>query len=326
MSIEVIPVGASAVVSDDKCTRDLALMEAIKDAECDLERSAGLYHGDTVKTVKDAQADLERSTGLHYGDTVKTVKDAEANLERSSGTRYGNILQTVKDAECNIDRLAANRFAETVEEIKEVEVAVEKAHGVTRDVVRQAEIATEAAKSKIVDTVRKSEFNAEKGESQTRALMAAGYADLKNSVFNTEKELGYTMLREFKERLIEDKKAQSLAYRLAADADKTAYTNATANQLNFAIADKDRAIHAVANALSFKEVELRQERIAAQSAKENFAHYCDLKELIKNEGQQTRDLVKDNETQQLREKVMRAEMQLACFTRFPVPVPMTPGT
>lgn len=345
MSIEVIPAGASAVVSDDKCARDLALMEAIKDAECDLERSgglhygdtvktvkdveaglersAGLHYGDTVKTVKDAQADLERATGLHYGDTVKTVKDAEANLERSAGTRYGNTLQAVKDVECNIDRLAANRFAETVEDIKENEIAVERAHGVTRDVVRQGEIATEAAKAKIVDTVRKSEFNAEKGESQTRALMAAGYADLKNSVFNSEKELGYTMLREFRDRLVEDKKAQGLAYRLAAEADKTACHNAAANQLNFAIADKDRAVHATAQALAFKEVELRQEKLAAQAAKESFSNHCELKDMIRVDGQQTRDLIKGHEMERLRERAMRAEAQLSAYFSAKA-VPITP--
>lgn len=345
MSIEVIPAGASAVVSDDKCARDIALMEAVKDAECDLERSAGLHYGDTVKTVKDveaglertagvhygdtvktvkdAQADLERSTGLHYGDTVKTVKDAEANLERSAGTRYGNTLQAVKDAECNIDRLAANRFTETVEDIKETEIAVERAHGVTRDVVRQSEIATEAAKAKIVDTVRKSEFNAERGENQTRALMAAGYADLKNSVFNTEKELGYTMLKEFKDRLVEDKKAQGLAYRLAAETEKAIIANAAANQLNFTIADKDRAAHATANALAFKEVELRQERLAAQASKEAFAHHSELKDLIRVDGQQTRDLIKNQEMERLRERALKAEAQIAAYFSAKA-VPLTP--
>lgn len=323
MSIEVIPAGASAVVSDDKCARDLALMEAIKDAECDLERSGGLHYGDTVKTVKDVESGLERSGGLHYGDTVKTVKDAEANLERSAGTRYGNTLQAVKDAECNIDRLAANRFSETVEDIKETEIAVERAHGVTRDVVRQGEIATEAAKAKIVDVVRKSEFNAEKGESQTRALMAAGYADLKNSVFNSEKELGYTMLREFRDRLVEDKKAQGLAYRLAAEADKTACANAAANQLNFAIADKDRAVHATAQALAFKEMELRQEKLAAQAAKESFGNHCELKDMIRVDGQQTRDLIKGHEMERLRERAMRAEAQLSAYFSAKA-VPITP--
>lgn len=345
MSIEVIPAGASAVVSDDKCARDLALMEAVKDAECDLERSSGLHYGDTVKTVKDveaglersaglhygdtvktvkgAQADLERSTGLHYGDTVKTVKDAEANLERSSGTRYGNILETIKDAECNIDRLAANRFAETVEDINEVEVAIERAHGLTRDTVRQSEIATEAAKTQVLDTIRHSDLHNERSENQTRALMAAGYADLKNSIFNSEKELGYTMLREFKERLIEDKKAQSLAYRLAAESDKTACANAAANQLNFAIADKDRAVHATAQALAFKEVELRQERLAAQAAKESFSNHCELKDMIRVDGQQTRDLIKGHEMERLRERAMRAEAQLSAYFSAKA-VPITP--
>lgn len=336
MSIEVIPTGASAVVThDDRSARDLALMAATKDAEADLERSGGLHYGDTVKTIKDAEADLERSGGLHYGDTVKTVKDAEAGLERSSGTRYGNTMGavkdaeanvredlrdaeanirfTVKDSECNIDRLAANRFAETLEEIKDNEVAIERAHGVTRDIVRQSEIATESAKAEVLDTVRKAEFGAERSESQTRSLMAAGYTDLKNTIFNTEKELGYTSLQGFKEQLLESKETQILAREIAQQADRVACANAAANQLAFAIADKDRAVHATAQALAFKEVELRQERMAAQFGREAAVNHCEMKEMIRMDGQSTRDLLKSQETDRLRERAVRAEAQLAAY-------------
>lgn len=337
MTMEIIPAGTSAVVSDD-CTRDLALMEAIKDAESDLERSGGLHYGDTVKTVKDAeanlersgglhygdtvktikgaQADLERSGGLHYGDTVKTIKDAEANLERSGGTRYGNTLETIKDAECNLDRLAATRFAQTVEDIKENEVALERAHGVTRDVVRQSEIATEAAKAKVVETVRKAELHSERAENQTRALMAGGYADLKNSVFNSEKELGYSLFQGFKDQ-------QMQAYQLASAADKVACENAARTQYQFALADKDRAMHASATALAFKEMELRQERLASCASKEAFVHTCDVKELIRVDGQKTRDLITHNEAERLRERAMRAEAQLAAYFTARV-APVTP--
>ena len=329
MSIEVIPTGSSAVVSDD-CARDVALMAAVKDAEADLERSgglhfgniersigrveadlersAGLHYGDTVKTIKDAEADLERSGGFHYGDTVKTVKDSEANLERSSGTRYGNTLEAVKSSEANLERLAANRFAQTTRDIKDSEIAVERSFGVTRDVVRQSEIATEAAKAKVIDTVRKAELHAERGESHTRSLMAGAYADLKNSVFNSEKELGYSTLQGFKDQ-------QMVSYQLAAAADKTACQNAAGTQLGFAIADKDRAIHATNAALAYKDMELRQERFAAIASKEATYQYCDLKETIKNDGQKTRDLLVQSEVDRLRERAMRAENQLAYLTR-----------
>lgn len=287
MTMEIIPSGASAVVSDD-CTRDIALMSAIKDAEADLERSGGLHYGDTVKTVKDAECNLERSGGLHYGDTVKTIKDAEACLERSNGLRYGNTLEAVKDVECNIDRLAANRFAETTEDIKNVQVTVEKAHGTTRDVVRQSEIATEAAKAKVVETVCKAEINAQREEGHTRSLMAGGYADLKNSVFNTEKELGYSTLQGFKDQ-------QMISYQLAA------------------CADRDRDRHATANALAFKEVELRQEKLAAQLSKESLYQHAEVKELIHLNNQKTRDLINQYETDRLRERAVRAEAQLSAY-------------
>lgn len=293
MTIEVIPNNTNVVVSDN-CTRDLTLMS----------------------TVKDTEADLERSGGLHYGDTVKTIKDAEANLERSGGTRYGNTLEVIRDAECNLDRLAANRFAQTIEEIKENETAVEKAHGVTRDIVRQSEIATESAKAKIIDTIRKAEIHTEKSEDHTRALMAAGYADLKNSIFNTEKELGYSVLQGFKDQ-------QMVSYQLAATADKTACNNAAVIQLGFAVADKDRAIHATANALAFKEVELRQERLAAMVSKEAATHHCELKELIRDDGQRTRDLIVNNDTERLRERARRTESALSAYFSRNVP-PMTP--
>lgn len=324
MAIDIIPTGSSAVVSDD-CARDVALMGAVKDAEADLERSGGLRYGDTVKTIKDAEGNLERSGGLHYGDTVKTIKDAEASLERSAGTRYGNTLETVKDAECNVreavkdaecnlDRLAADRFADTTANIKDVEVTVEKANGFTRDVVRQSEIATEAAKAKVVDTVRKAEINAQREESHTRSLMGAAHADLKNSVFNTEKELGYSTLQGFKDQ-------QMLSYQLAAAADRTACENAARAQYQFALADKDRAMHAADTALAFKEMELRQERLASIASKEAFVHSCELKDLIRVDGQKTRDLITHNEAERLRERAMRAESQLAAyFARNVAPV------
>lgn len=264
MSVEVIPAGASAVVTDHKHHdhRDFELMTAIKDSEANLERT----HGD------------------HYGHTVKTIKDSEAELERSSGFRHGKTLETIKDSEANLDRFFGSRFAKILEEIKENEVAVEKAHGKTRDTVRQAEISVESAKARLLDTLREIELNAEKSENCTRSLITNGNTDLKNSVFNLEKELGYTMLKGFKDQLIEDKAA-----------------------------DKDRAVHAAANALAFKELSLQQERLNAQSAKEAAACCCKIETLILSDGQKTRDLVNELDKDRLRERAMRAEQQISAY-------------
>lgn len=275
--------------------RDMTLLASIKDGLSGVERSEGDHYGDILKTIKDAQFGLEQSSGSKFGatmgsikdahsDVVKTVKDAQFGLEATSGTRYGNTMQILKDVESTIERASLQGFAQSARDVKENQIALEKAHAVTRDLVRQSEI------------------SAEKENCQTRSLVQNSYSDLKTSIFNAEKDLGYSLLSGFKDQLIEDKAAQALAYQLAAAADKTACINA-------ALAERDRQTHAAANALAFKEVQLMQERIAAAAA----ANACEVKELIRADGEKTRSLLTSNEMDRLREKATKAELQLSSY-------------
>lgn len=355
MTIEIIPAGSSAVVTDEKrhshvydnsptvicaikdaeaglerssglhygnilgtvkdAQADLErssglhfgeTMEAIKDVEADLERSGGLHYGDTVKTLKDVEAELERSGSLHYADTVKTIKSAQADLERSGGLHYGNILGTVKDAESNIERFTGNQFAKNLENIKDVEVRVEKANAWTRDAVRDAELNAEKAKAKILEAIKDVKCENEKTECKTQELVREQFKDLivenyecfddvKDKMQNARKELLLNQVTGFKDNLIEFKVAQSLAYQLAAAADKTACNN----QMQILLQFKDQA--------------LLTEKLAAQAAKETAEYCCEIKELIRTDGQMTRDLLNRQEQDRLRERALRAEQQLSAY-------------
>lgn len=213
--IEIIPPGSSAVVThkhDDYRhhyrNHDVEIMEAVKDAEADLERSEGQHFGDTMVAIKDAEANLQCS-----------VKDTEADLERSSGLHYADTVKTIKDVEAQLERGSSDRFMQTLENVKQVEVATEK------------------AKAKILEAVRE-----EGGE--TRELTAFGFKDMelelckgvdnvKDSIQDARRELMYSQLTSCKDTLLEFKNTQNLARQLAAEADKTACQNQTQTLLQF---------------------------------------------------------------------------------------------
>lgn len=320
MSIEIIPPGASAVVTkndhyrgreDDDCGWKVNLMEAVKDAQAGLERSIGLAHADSVKTVKDAQADLERSNGVHYADTVKTVKDAQADLERSAGFHYADTVKTVKDAECNLERSTANgfmnaiqdvkdaetrlnssaadRFMQTIQDIKDAETRLDRSAGdrfiQTIQDIKDAAKDVALAGAKNVETTLKAEFALERSNSETRSVIKDGFKEVlleQCENFDAVKEV------------VKDKVAH-LTEKVQcgfADAQAVAYQNQMAVLLQF----KDQA--------------LLSEKLAARASRELAECCCELKELVRTDGDKTRELINAQEVDRLRERANKAESQL----------------
>jgi hypothetical protein len=284
-----IPTGTNAVVTE---RRD--------DYQHHGYRGPVVYRddGDILRTIKDSEAQLDRAAGDRYADTVKTVKDSEAQLDRSAGDRFMQTVEDIKDAEARLDRSSGDRFIQTVQDIKEVEIAAERSKG------------------KLVELIKDSEFENEKAEGKTRGMLAENFRELfrqdwkgvdniKEEIHEARRELMYHQLDGVKDNLLEFKNSQGLAYKLAAEADKTACANQTQTLLQF------------------KEQALLSEKLAAQAARELAECCCELKSLIRDDGQKTRDLINSQEVDRLRERARRAEDGLAAYFARNVP-PVVP--
>lgn len=313
MSIEIIPPGASAVVTKDrdehvKPDRQEQIVNVVaRDRNHDdySHRRHNDRDVEIIEAVKDAQADM-----------LRTVKDAEAELDRANGNRYADTVKTIKDTEAQLDRAAGNRYANTLENIKSSECTTEKVGAKTVDVVRQSELATERAKAKIIEEIKEAELECQESGCETRAQMAEGFKDLilqncdrfdnvKDAVKSARQELLLNQVVGFKDNLIEFKNSQSIAYQLAAAAEKTA----TQNQMQ--------------TLLQFKDQAMLTEKLAAQASKELAECCCELKERMRSEGESTRQLISNIETDRVRERAIRAEAQLAAYFARGVP-PVTP--
>lgn len=297
MSIEIIPSGASAVVTDhqrgDNRRYDVELMEAIKDAEAHV-----------ACTVKDAEADLERSSGQHYADTVKTVKDAEAQLDRAGGDRFMQTVQDIKDAETRMHEDFGNKIIDVIQDVKDAETrlhkdAADKFISTIEDVKDSDRRGSERA-GRVIDTVRQTAFDAERSESTTREYMlkefrhadeklAHGFCGVKEVVRDKyealAKEVGYGF-----------KESQQIAYQ---------------NQLATLLQFKDAAL--LSEKLAAKQ-ELLSEKLAAAAQKAADDCCCELKERIAADGQKTRDLINAQEVDRLRERAQKAETQLTLLS------------
>lgn len=254
---------------------------AVKDAEANLAATNGEQFTEVLEAVKDAEADLERSSGLHYADTVKTIKDSEGNIERELGRDYADTVKTIKDVEAQLDRASGNRYADTVKTLKDVESTLERSEGLTRDVVRQAELAVERTREKIVDVIRQAELESCKE-----------FDTVRHTVEKAEKDILVHQISGFKDTVIEFQKTHNLMNQLAAAAEKTACQNQMQTLLQF----KDQA--------------LLSEKLAAQASRELAECCCEMKELVRADGQKTRDLINSQEVDRLRERANKAEQQL----------------
>jgi hypothetical protein len=336
MSIEVIPAGSSAVVTDhhrgdygrDNYRNDngVALMGAIKDAEADvlrtvkdaeadLERSGGLHYGATVTAIKDAQAAIERGAGLHYGASVTAVKDAQASIERGAGLHYADTVKTIKDAEAQLDRASGDRFGRMVEDIKDAEARLDRASGdrfiKTIEDVKESTFTTEKAKAKLVELVKESELENLKAEARTRELLqhgfkevlledCKGFDDVKRKVERVERDLACQLINGFKDQIIESKQA---AY--------------------------ERAQNQAVTMMGFKDTQLQLAAVKSDLAAQLAECCCETKLMfaaqtanILADGQKTRELINANEVADLREKLSEAKAR----SRRRSYIPATPGT
>lgn len=136
MTIEIIPSGSSAVVTDSSRDKWVETMEAIKDAECD-----------AVRTTKDTEANLDRAAGDRFMQTVQDVKDAETRLHEDLGNKFLEVVQDVKDAETRLHKDAADKFITTVQDIKDADRRGSDRAGRMIDVTRQSAYETERSAS-----------------------------------------------------------------------------------------------------------------------------------------------------------------------------------
>src|SRR5437016_239442 len=110
MAVEVIPAGASAVVTESGGYRkgcsvdfgDFEIMQALKDAEANLHKDAGDKFINTIQDVKDAETRLHKDAGDKFINTIQDVKDAESRLLKDAGDKFINLVQDTKDAETRV--------------------------------------------------------------------------------------------------------------------------------------------------------------------------------------------------------------------------------
>lgn len=248
-----------------------------------LHKSVGMLMG----AIKDAQAQLERSVGADYADTVKTVKDVEASLDRSGADRAIQTIQDIKDAESRTSDRAARDFLYTMEATKDVARDVLKSRAHVADVVRQAEVAL--------------------GTQSAAETAALG----REVLVSREKDAewfgrAYEKLAESREdTMLGFKDSQAVDFRLAAEAERTASHNHMQSLLQF----KDQAI--------------LSERLAASASRELEQRFCELKERVGREGEETRGLINRYEVDRLRDRAHRAEGQINAYYAAQV-VPAAP--
>ena len=143
MSIDIIPAGASAVVTDDKHYPDavkwVELMEAIKDAQAADVLATKDAEADGVRTTKDTEANLERSLSASAQNIIQDVKDAESRILKDAGDKFINTIQDIKDAEFRLTKDSSDKFINTIQDIKEVEKEVVARSAHTSELVLKAE-------------------------------------------------------------------------------------------------------------------------------------------------------------------------------------------
>lgn len=157
MAIDIIPPGASVVVSDNQHNKKdywVELMEAVKDAQAD-----------GVRTTKDSEANIERSLSVSFQNAIQDTKDAEARLHKDAGDKFIQIVQDVKDAEARLDRSSGDRFIQTIQDIKDA----------AKDVA--------LAGAKGVETTKDVEYQLEKSNGHTRERMESGFRHTENEMF-----------------------------------------------------------------------------------------------------------------------------------------------
>lgn len=279
--IDVIPAGQNAVISDDRH-----------------------YHHDhnVAERVKDELARLRSDMSYGTTESVKASKETEIAVEKAKAAE----LEATRDAEAEVRDAIRDAEAEELKATKEVEIAVERAKAANL-------LETEKAKSKLVEEIGETKLVTERANERTKDFLAEeirdaafqGHQNTDRLFDRTSKDHMDNMVtnaNRFKEQLLEEKQTQFIMQRLAYEADKTACANQAATQL------------------SFKEQALLSTKLACDLEKGSLERYCNMKELVRSEGQATRDLLNRQEIDRLRDRAMRVEAQLAAyFSRGAVP-------
>lgn len=285
MSIDVIPAGSSVVVTDDdNYDNDCAEIEAIKDAEADLERSGGMHYGNLVGYIKDAEA-----------DAVKTTKDMEAQMARQNGQAYAGTLETIKDSEVNLNWQAGDRFIQLIQDVKDLEARTEKASGDrfiwTMQDIKSAQLDTVKGTGKVVEHQKDSDYRNAKGFAHTNERLGDGFKEVLEETSEWLCDLKEVVKDNFKETQVQ----QLLQF-------------------------KEQAL--ISERTACKQ-ELLSERLAAQAAAQLAECCCELKELVKDEAAETRELINAQEVDRLRERARKAEAGVAAYFSAKV-APVTP--
>lgn len=189
MSVEVIPAGASAVVTDRDHYRDDNRRDE-RHRNCDDNKAFEI-----LMAVKDTETRLHKDAGDKFIQTIQDVKDAEVRLDRSGGDRFIDTIQDIKDAEFRLEKSANDRFIRTIEDVKD------------------GELATERSKSKVLENLKQAELESLKAEYGTRQLMDKEFCEVKGTVNRVERDLSL----QFKESALQLAAAEA---RLAAQTAK----------------------------------------------------------------------------------------------------------
>lgn len=130
MTIEIIPNGSSAVVTDhNRDNKSIELMEAIKDSEANLDRAGGDRFMQTVQDVKDAETRLHEDLGNKGMELVQDIKDAETRLHKDAGDKFISTIEDIKDA----DRRDAERTGRVIDTVRQTAYDTERSASQTRE-------------------------------------------------------------------------------------------------------------------------------------------------------------------------------------------------
>jgi len=305
MSIEVIPAGASAVVTDNnqrQQERWVELMEAIKDAQAQ-----------DVETTKDAQAHLAELIKDAQAQGVEATKDAEAGIERSMASSFQNVIQDVKDAESRLMKDAGDKFINTIQDIKDAETRLTK--DLNDNFIQTVQDIKEAARDTALASAHTVETVKDSG-SYTREVMDRNFRESTKELYTnfertnkyvdeTRRELGLLQERALKEELVTQ-------YKLHSETEKRGYETQKELLKGFSESELRADRHAAAQALL-------SEKLAAQAAAKAAECCCEIKEKIAADGQKTRDLINSITEQNLRDRAAKAEAGLAAYFAAKVP-------
>lgn len=327
MSIEVIPAGSSAVVTDSyrqcrddrDCGTDRVLQSLVntsnedgtrygnvisnvreaeadavrttKDAEAELSRQIGSGYADTVKTVKDSEAELSRQVGSSYADTVKTIKDSDAQLSKQIGESFAGAVVTVKDAEAALDRHISESTYHLIQDVKDAESRLHQDN--SDKFIQTIQDVKDVDKAISVEAARTREFVTDRHE-KTRDKIDEGFIATAMAFGN----------------------AKDTTYQLAMAAERCAASNHMQTLLQFkeqALLSERLAAHQelLATALAAKQ-ELLSEKLAAQASRETAGYYNEMKREVVG----VKDILKQQEIDRLREQLTEERLLNRRFRTF----------